>query len=130
MQGVRAGRAVVTAAAIIMISVFGGFVFSHSAMIRPIGFALAFGVLVDAFVVRMLLVPALMHLVGDKAWWLPAGSTASCPTSTWRAPRFERRHLHHLDGSTDPAAQGGAPDAGTEPGTTGPDPAAPEPARG
>ncbi|MDF2808480.1 MAG: transporter, partial [Cellulosimicrobium sp.] len=43
VQGVRAGRAVVTAAAIIMISVFGGFVFSHSAMIRPIGFALAFG---------------------------------------------------------------------------------------
>ena len=71
MQGVRAGRAVVTAAAIIMISVFGGFVFSHLAMVRPIGFGLAFGVLVDAFVVRMTLVPAVMHLVGDKAWWLP-----------------------------------------------------------
>src|SRR5690606_40462079 len=71
VQGVRAGRAVVTAAAIIMISVFGGFVFSHSAMIRPLGLALAFGVLVDAFVVRMPLAPALMPLVGDAAWWLP-----------------------------------------------------------
>ncbi len=47
-EGVRAGRAVVTAAAIIMISVFGGFIFSHTAMIRPMGFGLAFGVLVDA----------------------------------------------------------------------------------
>ncbi|MGC5049410.1 MMPL family transporter [Micrococcus porci] len=71
MTGLRAGRAVVTAAAIIMISVFGGFVFSHDAMIRPIGFGLAFGVLLDAFVVRLLLMPALMHLLGDAAWWLP-----------------------------------------------------------
>ena len=69
--GVRAGRSVVTAAAIIMVAVFGGFVFSESAMIRPIGFALAFGVLLDAFVVRMFIVPALMHLAGDWAWWLP-----------------------------------------------------------
>ncbi|WP_028649580.1 MMPL family transporter [Nocardiopsis sp. CNT312] len=70
-QGLKAGRSVVTAAAIIMVSVFGGFIFSHTAMIRPIGFALAFGVLIDAFVVRMYLIPALMHLAGDQAWWLP-----------------------------------------------------------
>ncbi|MFV2199027.1 MMPL family transporter [Nocardiopsis sp. LOL_012] len=70
-QGLKAGRSVVTAAAIIMVSVFGGFIFSHTAMIRPIGFALAFGVLIDAFVIRMYLIPALMHLAGDKAWWLP-----------------------------------------------------------
>ncbi|MFH6688784.1 MMPL family transporter [Cellulosimicrobium funkei] len=130
VQGVRAGRAVVTAAAIIMISVFGGFVFSHSAMIRPIGFALAFGVLVDAFVVRMLLVPALMHLVGDKAWWLPRWLDRILPDVDVEGAALERRHPHHLDGSTDPAAQGGAPDAGTEPGTTGPDAAEPETARG
>ncbi|NHT17532.1 MMPL family transporter [Cellulomonas sp. IC4_254] len=70
-DGMRHGRVVVTAAAIIMISVFGGFVFSHSVMIQTIGFGLAFGVLVDAFVVRMLLVPAVMHLLGRHAWWLP-----------------------------------------------------------
>ena len=70
-EGFRAGRAVVAAAAIIMISVFGGFVFAHDAMIRPMGFGLAFGVLLDAFVVRMVLMPALMHLLGDAAWWLP-----------------------------------------------------------
>ena len=130
VQGVRAGRAVVTAAAIIMISVFGGFVFSHSAMIRPIGFALAFGVLVDAFVVRMLLVPALMHLVGDKAWWLPRWLDRVLPDVDVEGAALERRHPHHLDGPADPAAEGAAPDDGSDPGTTAPDPAAPEPARG
>lgn len=70
-HGMHHGRAVVTAAAIIMISVFGGFVFAHSVMIQTIGFGLAFGVLVDAFIVRMLLVPAVMHLLGRHAWWLP-----------------------------------------------------------
>ncbi|XBH21039.1 MMPL family transporter [Jonesiaceae bacterium BS-20] len=62
---------VVVAAALIMISVFSGFVFGHLAMIRPIGFALAIGVLFDAFVVRMTLTPAVMGLLGDKAWYLP-----------------------------------------------------------
>ena len=54
-----------------MISVFGGFIFADDAAARPIGFGLAFGVLVDAFVVRMTLTPAIMTLLGDKAWWMP-----------------------------------------------------------
>jgi RND superfamily putative drug exporter len=70
-RGLHAGRAVVTAAAIIMISVFAGFIFSDSSTIKPIGFGLAFGVLLDAFVVRMLLIPAVMHLLGQSAWWIP-----------------------------------------------------------
>lgn len=74
-QAVRTGfkhaAPVVTAAAIIMISVFSGFIFSHLTMVRPLGFALAFGVLVDAFVVRMTIVPAAMHLLGKSAWWIP-----------------------------------------------------------
>ncbi|MHA7178877.1 MMPL family transporter [Arthrobacter sp. MDB2-24] len=70
--GFSHGARVVTAAAIIMVSVFAGFVFSHLAMVRPIGFGLAFGVLLDAFVVRMTLVPAAMYLLGRHAWWLPA----------------------------------------------------------
>jgi RND superfamily putative drug exporter len=69
--GVHGARAVVIAAAIIMISVFGGFVFSHLAMVRPLGFGMAVGVLFDAFVVRLLLMPALMHLLGRAAWWMP-----------------------------------------------------------
>lgn len=70
-SGFTHGVKVVTAAAAIMVAVFGGFVFSHMVMIRPIGFGLAMGVLVDAWLVRMTLTPALMHLLGDKAWWLP-----------------------------------------------------------
>jgi putative drug exporter of the RND superfamily len=70
-QGVHAGRTVVIAAAIIMISVFGGFLFSNSVIIQSLGFGLAFGVLVDAFIVRLLLIPAVMHLMGASAWWLP-----------------------------------------------------------
>lgn len=71
VTGFRHGARVVTAAAIIMISVFGGFVFSGETLIQSIGFALAFGVLVDAFVVRMTIVPAVMSLLGNAAWWLP-----------------------------------------------------------
>lgn len=91
-EGVRAGRAVVTAAAIIMIAVFGGFVFSDLAMVRPIGFGLAFGVLVDAFVVRMVLVPAVMHLVGDKAWWLPRWLDRILPNVDVEGAALERLH--------------------------------------
>jgi RND superfamily putative drug exporter len=64
---------VVTAAAIIMISVFSGFVLSDEVLIKSIGFALAFGVLLDAFVVRMTIVPAVMSLLDRAAWWLPRG---------------------------------------------------------
>ena len=62
---------VVTAAALIMFSVFGAFVISPDAVVKSIGLALAVGVLIDAFVVRMTLVPAVMTLLGDRAWWLP-----------------------------------------------------------
>lgn len=71
VRGMVGGRAVVTAAAIIMTSVFAGFIFSHMAMIRPMGFGLATGVLFDAFLVRMTIIPALMTLLGEKAWWFP-----------------------------------------------------------
>ena len=92
--GFRAGRSVVAAAAIIMVAVFGGFIFSDSAIIRPIGFALAFGVLVDAFVVRMLLMPALMHLAGDRAWWLPRWLDRLIPNVDVEGAALERQHPH------------------------------------
>ncbi|MFH8533509.1 MMPL family transporter [Streptomyces tendae] len=71
LTGARNAARVVTAAALIMISVFISFLFSHDADTMAIAFALAFGVLVDAFVVRMTLVPAVMALLGDRAWKLP-----------------------------------------------------------
>jgi len=71
VTGFRHGARVVTAAALIMISVFAGFVLAEDTLIQSIGFALAFGVLIDAFVVRMTIVPAAMALLGKAAWWLP-----------------------------------------------------------
>jgi putative drug exporter of the RND superfamily len=70
-EGFRASARVVTAAALIMISVFSGFIIGDDPIIKSIGFALAFGVLVDAFFVRMTLVPAVLALLGRSAWWLP-----------------------------------------------------------
>jgi len=92
VAGLRHGRAVVTAAAIIMVSVFGGFIFSHIAMIRPVGFALAIGVLLDAFVVRMVIVPSLMHLTGDAAWWLPKWLDRILPNVDVEGSALEREH--------------------------------------
>ncbi|MFC4021688.1 MMPL family transporter [Micromonospora sp. GCM10011542] len=71
ISGMGHGARVVTAAALIMISVFGGFVFLDDPVIKSMGFALAVGVAIDAFVVRMTIVPAVMSLLGDRAWWLP-----------------------------------------------------------
>lgn len=71
IAGFRASARVVTAAAIIMISVFGSFIFGGTVTIASIGFALAFGVLADAFLVRMTFVPAVHTLLGDHAWHLP-----------------------------------------------------------
>ena len=71
VSGVGHGARVVVAAALIMIAVFAGFVFVDDPVIKSMGFALAFGVLVDAFVVRLSLVPAVMSFLGDRAWWLP-----------------------------------------------------------
>ncbi|MBF4576920.1 MMPL family transporter [Frondihabitans sp. VKM Ac-2883] len=91
-RGLYAGRAVVTAAAIIMISVFSGFIFSESSTIRPIGFGLAFGVLLDAFVVRMLLIPAAMHLLGKSAWWFPKWLDRIVPDVDVEGAKLERSH--------------------------------------
>ncbi|MFD0584785.1 MMPL family transporter [Dactylosporangium darangshiense] len=66
----RSGR-VVCAAALIMAAVFGSFVFIGDPIVKSVGFALAVGVLLDAFVVRMTIVPAVMAMLGRHAWRLP-----------------------------------------------------------
>ena len=71
VSGFGHGARVVTAAAIIMISVFAGFILSPESIVKSIGFALALAVLFDAIVVRMTIVPAVMTLLGKAAWWLP-----------------------------------------------------------
>ncbi|MFI0964130.1 MMPL family transporter [Streptomyces sp. NPDC021080] len=71
VTGFKHGARVVTAAAVIMIAVFSGFIGSSESMIKMIGFGLAIAVFFDAFVVRMALVPAVLALLGKRAWWLP-----------------------------------------------------------
>ncbi|MDR6974857.1 RND superfamily putative drug exporter [Streptomyces sp. 3330] len=71
VTGFRHSAKVVAAAAIIMMAVFGGFISSTESMIKMIGFGLAIAVFFDAFIVRMAIVPAVLALLGKKAWWLP-----------------------------------------------------------
>ena len=71
VDGFRHSARVVSAAATIMISVFAAFMLQDNALIQSIGFALAAAVFFDAFVVRMVLIPSVMYLLGDAAWWLP-----------------------------------------------------------
>lgn len=90
---------VIASAALIMVFVFGSFVLGDSRTVKLIGTAMAVAVLLDAFVVRQFVVPGLLHLLRDRAWWLPRGlarrlprirleedtePTASGPTSTRR----------------------------------------------
>jgi RND superfamily putative drug exporter len=71
VTGFKHSARVVVAAAVIMMAVFGGFISSGESMIKMIGFGLAIAVLFDAFVVRMAIVPAVLALLGHRAWWLP-----------------------------------------------------------
>lgn len=71
LAGIRHSGGVVTAAGLIMVAVFTGFVLAEEPMVKVMGLALAFGVLFDAFVVRMLIVPGVMTLLGKSAWYFP-----------------------------------------------------------
>jgi RND superfamily putative drug exporter len=71
-DGLAATARVITAAAAIMVAVFGAFVPSDQVFLKLIGVGMATAILVDATVVRMVLVPASMQLLGDRNWWLPA----------------------------------------------------------
>ncbi|MET9279356.1 MMPL family transporter [Streptomyces anthocyanicus] len=71
VTGFRHSGRVVTAAAVIMTSVFAGFMTGGETLLKMVGFGLAVAVLFDAFVVRMAFVPAVLVLLGERAWWLP-----------------------------------------------------------
>ncbi|MCO5321521.1 MAG: MMPL family transporter, partial [Microthrixaceae bacterium] len=71
VEGLGATAKVITAAALIMISVFIGFVTSDDPVVKMMGVGLAAAVALDATIVRMVLVPSTMSLVGDANWWLP-----------------------------------------------------------
>ncbi|MFJ4689366.1 MMPL family transporter [Streptomyces sp. NPDC088789] len=101
VHGVRAKESVVTgfhhsgrvvaAAAVIMISVFSGFIVEDQDLIAMMGFGLASAVLFDAFVVRMAIVPAVHALLGDAAWWLPKWLDRALPNMDVEGERLQRR---------------------------------------
>lgn len=91
-NGYKHGARVVTAAALIMISVFAAFVLMDEPFIKAMGFALAAGVLIDAFVVRMTLIPATMYLLGDRAWKIPGWLDKALPNLDIEGEKLHRRH--------------------------------------
>jgi RND superfamily putative drug exporter len=78
-HGLAATGRVITAAAAIMVCVFGSFILGDSVTIKLFGVGLASAVFLDAFLIRMVLVPALMALMGPRAWWLPRGLDRRLP---------------------------------------------------
>jgi RND superfamily putative drug exporter len=71
VRGLSRTARVITSAALIMIFVFGAFVLNYSPEVKMFGLGLAFAVLVDATIVRMMLVPSIMEILGDANWWFP-----------------------------------------------------------
>ncbi|WP_285568256.1 MMPL family transporter [Streptomyces sp. RTGN2] len=89
--GFKHSSKVVTAAALIMISVFAGFVGGDDAMIKSLGFGLAIAVAFDAFVVRMTIVPAALALLGRRAWSLPGWIDRILPNVDIEGEKLARR---------------------------------------
>ncbi|GLH98841.1 MMPL family transporter [Phytohabitans aurantiacus] len=106
VDGFRNSARVVTAAALIMTAVFGGFMFMGEPVIQSMGFALAVAVLFDAFVVRMCLIPALMYLMGERAWWLPRWLDRILPNIDVEGQSLNRPHLtdHYRDSDREAGA--------------------------
>lgn len=92
VEGFAQGARVVTAAAIIMVSVFAGFILAPDAQVKGLGFAFAIGVLIDAFIVRMTIVPALMALMGHHAWRIPRWLDRTLPNVDVEGEKL-RSHL-------------------------------------
>ncbi|MEV0130655.1 MMPL family transporter [Dactylosporangium sp. NPDC050688] len=92
ISGMGHGARVVTAAALIMTSVFAGFILLDDPVIKSMGFALAIGVAIDAFIVRMTIVPAVVSLLGRAAWWLPGWLSKILPNVDIEGEKL-REHL-------------------------------------
>jgi RND superfamily putative drug exporter len=85
-RGVATTGRVITAAGAIMIVVFGAFVLSPERMLQQFGLGLAVAILLDAFVIRCLIVPAVMQLLGERAWWLPGWLRRALPRVALERP--------------------------------------------
>ncbi|HEY1117305.1 MAG TPA: MMPL family transporter, partial [Acidimicrobiales bacterium] len=104
VDGFRGSARVVTAAATSMIAVFAAFMLQDDAVVKSMGFALAAAIVFDAFIVRMALIPALLFLLGEKAWWLPAWLDRLLPEVDVEGEGLERHYLadHYADDPREP----------------------------
>lgn len=104
-EGYSQGARVVTAAAAIMFFVFFSFVPESSNLIKPIALGLAVGIALDAFIVRMTLVPAVMALFGKSAWWFPKSFEKSVPEADVEGEKL-RHHLVEAKWASDARSNG------------------------
>ena len=102
VQGTGQSARVVAAAALIMASIFASFLFAADPMIKSIGFSFAVGVLVDAFVVRLALVPAVMAIAGARIWYHPRWFARVVPDPDIEGERLEAE-LAERDAAAPPA---------------------------
>jgi RND superfamily putative drug exporter len=86
IEGLSSTARVITAAAAIMVAVFASFMTADLRQVQVMGFGLAVAVLVDATIIRMVLVPASMELLGDRNWWLPRFIDARLPHVSIEGP--------------------------------------------
>ncbi|MFJ1458863.1 MMPL family transporter [Nocardia sp. N2S4-5] len=102
IKGYHHGARVVTSAAIIMIFVFGSFILESDTTAKSMGFALAAGVLFDAFLVRMVLIPSLLILMGKWAWWIPNWLSKIVPDIDVEGARLRELNREHETKTTVP----------------------------
>jgi putative drug exporter of the RND superfamily len=93
VDGFRNSARVVTAAAAIMTAVFAAFMLQDDPIIKSMGFALAVAVVFDAFIVRMILMPATLYLLGERAWWLPRWMDRLMPDVDVEGEKLDRPYL-------------------------------------
>jgi RND superfamily putative drug exporter len=86
LDGIRSSASVVTSAAVVMTTVFASFVFLHIIEMKQMGFVLAAAVLIDAFVVRVMVLPAAMLLLGEASWWPSRPGRRARATAEKRSP--------------------------------------------
>ena len=95
-DGLAVTARVITAAAAIMVFVFGAFILGSDREIKLFGFGLAIAILLDATIVRLVLVPATMELLGDRNWWLPKWLDRILPVVHVEPPQDLDQELRQL----------------------------------
>lgn len=115
IDGYSGSAKVVGSAALIMTAVFAAFILAPDPTTKSLGFALALGVLIDAYIVRMTMVPAAMKLFGRAAWWLPRSLDRALPDLDIEGSKLDAEPAHPTPASGEPAALPRTPHAPPNP---------------